>query len=743
MAKGLIRVFWLLIGLVGIGYGSYYLFQKQYFPVSHYSFASAECSQIFIPDLLSLSKKENGLAVVESYADDTWNEVMESLVDNRKRGVSANISWHNNIKTISFEGFGLIDLKRIANNEISKGQNTIEIGDSTYYFWASKKMLALSNSEINPAITKAVEQERKGNADFFFIGQDRILETIKLNENIKFSSFLSEESSIKGKPLSAHQMLGICPISSTHIKYFGSSRFLSDSPVLLGQDSVSDLSWIKSELIYMQKDSFEALASVQSDGIQLKNMLLEAIAEKNGDTAITESIYYNSIEILPFDIDWNWQELCKNIEGELHYFATYNNFIFLTNNLQSMYWLIRSNQLGKTYEAFHLSRKIPARVHNLTLQKIDNSTAISSKTWISKNRCINLSAMSNSVVQSNASQHLQDFSYIGSCNFLLLTNTMEQKNVLVVSENEVLAHNFKGEELWTYSLKSPISTQPKQYVSDDQSETLIIIPTNKNITIINDQGSLVKTIDSQFKNKITELNILSGNTSEFFLAKSSYSVTVYRMPDGKKILSVSGQNAIQSAQIEQTGAMETLNVMYQNDSLKIFDLQSKVELLATSANGVTGKLLPSIQGNFSSKQDLRLIAYENDFLKIKYLNNPLVDSIKLNLNTSPDKTHWINFEDSWMLALEYYDRLLIYNILGLVEAEISKPELNTMFIVENYLKNNIFAFKNTTNNQLYFTDKYGNLMINNPISSDGKTFPHKPFLINKFNNRIHIYKLNY
>ena len=737
MVKNILRFILLIIGLSAIGYGGYTIYQKQVFPISHKSFAPEGSVQVYVPDVESLKAKNNGFNILESYAGAQWLPIINMFSDAANAPFSFQINITGANQVISFKGFTDLFFTGQLSQDLTTQKGTITINEVVYHYWKNNEYLALSPTEIQIQNIKKQTDLNIGNADFFFQGNDGVVEAIKLTEKVMFSAYMASDSLLRGKPINPMKVLSVCPTSAQLVNFYGSSRFVDDASTLQGTTTANHLSWVNSELLYIQKDSFEVLVGLQNDGIQLKNLILEAMAEKAGDSWMKSSIYFNNIEIIPFQIDWDWKSVSGDLKTEMKYFAALNDFVFLSNNLKAMYWVLKNIQLGKTYNELELSKKIPSRVNFLSLQKAESGMAITSKTWINSHRTINLAAMSNRVLPGKAEQLIAEFDHIESSKYVLFTEGVDNSQVISVSEKVLKAYNLSGELLWEYQTESSISVQPK--VVGAKQSAAILVAAGTNLVLLNTKGQVLNSFKKSLPSAINKLQVISNKTDTLLLASTKNSVYIYDLNGTQKATSIPSFSAILSAQLQLFGDAEALTVFTGNDSVFVFNLKDGSKLGAIKNDLNSAILKPIVEGEKLPSESLKLLTFDGGYLKMKYFSNNTKDSTKINTSVKPDKTHWINFKGKWFLVYESFDQLLVFNSLGLSEIEIAKPEPNSVFVPQNFIESGIFAFLNKETNKWHFTDEYGNLLIKNPIENEGLTFLYKNILVSKSQNRIHIY----
>ena len=742
MGKKILRFIILLMGLIFLCYGGYIVYQKQYFPISHQSFANSEGVQVFVPNAKALYEKKNGLNILESYAGDDWLDLVKLILGQVEEPFSLQINNDSIKKSVSFNGLSKAFLELNYAELYAAQKGTITIVGKPYHYWRNNDYLVFSNTEINPKTKKKEAGLFVGNADFFFQSDDSIIEGVKLTENVKFSAYIMRDSLLKGKPVNPIPLLSICPTSAQIVNFYGSTRFIDDAKPLLSTVQSDQLIWIKSELLYIQKDSFEILAGIQNDGIRLKNLILEAMQEGNETSVQKPSMYFNNTEIIPFDLNWDWSAIYGDLKSEMKYFAAYNDIVFLSNSLQSMYWLLKNIQLGKTYDAFEISKKVPSRVNLLSLYKSELGTAISSKTWVSTNRSINLAAMSNRIIRSNSEQLVADFTHVEPCKYLLYSAGNSGSQIVSVNGNVLQSYQVDGTKDWSFKCKNKVNVLPKVIDLLDQKSAVYVVANGNNLTVINDKGKIYQDFNKQFAGDIKEVQVIKTNVKTLIVVKTAYQVSFFNLKGKESIQPVTSLSKILSASVQAIDGAKILAVINAEDSAMVYDLSTGLKAITTKLKHGSGARKSIITGEKRSASQLKLLSYEGGYLKIQYFSNSGMDSIKLNTKMIPDKVFWIKFKGKWVLAFETYDQLIIFNDLGLKEIEISKPEPNCIFVAEQFIDSEIFAFKNPANNKWYFTDEYGDLLIRNPIDNEGLTFVYGKVMVSKSQNRIHIYNID-
>ncbi|MDX1348694.1 MAG: hypothetical protein R3279_00530 [Putridiphycobacter sp.] len=742
MGKTIIRIFWLVVGLTGIAYGGYTLYSKQFFPISHQAFVQEKGISIYIPDVDNFLKKDNSIALLETYGQGEWTWFFDLSKAYHFENVSVQLSGYEAQQTLSIEGDVDLFFEAELKSSYDETNHTMTLRDVKYFFWKKGRFLVLSKDPVQVNPVKYQVAENLGNADFFVKGTDGIVEAIKLTKNVKYSAYVATEALLRGKPVSALEMLSVCPSKADVVKFYGSTRYNDDAATLQYIDTSDYNSWVTNSVLYIKKDSFELLAGVQNDGQLLKNLLLEATAENSSDTIVRNSIYFNNTEIIPFDAHWNWQLLCADMQSDLHYFAAYNDYVFLANSLQAMYWLLKNIQLGKTFDAFELSKKIPSLTNNLVIERTENDLAISTRAWISPYKSINMAALSGQIDKSISDVMVGEFDYGTTNKMMLCVKEDTSEMIVLVSDEFVEGKSFDGRTIWRFEAQQPVSLNPIVIKQKNKKPTLLATVVGQQLKVTDLAGQFIKQSSISLQTEIKYFDIIQSENDTMIVLQSENQITSYNLRGQSMPLMLQFISPIRTVKTQLIANKPMLTVITANDSVFVYDVMQNEQLGASKITPNKGKVLQTVVSDQLLPSQLKLIVYNQNMLAITDLKTGLIDSLKLNTKMKADKAHWIDFKGKPFLVLENFDRITVFNTLGLSELEIAKPESNAQFLPNAFPKKGIFAFVNAEANKCYFTDEYGNLLLKNAIAYEGSVFLSEAYIASKANNRIHIYKIN-
>lgn len=744
MATRVFRLFILLASFFVFGYGGYLVYKKQVFPITHVSFEIEGGEGIYISNLQALRAKENSFSLLGSYGGEEWADLLTLisgvLSPEIKVSAQINISEHQTI--LSVQGVEKEQLKSIHGLEISIVNHKAELNGKSWDYWENESYIVFSDQGIYPKIIKKSILPYVGNADFFYQGLDGSVESIKLTDKLKFSTYIQDEPLLKGKAINALPMLANCPATSQFIQFFGSTRFDSDITTLQNIDTVSHASWIEDQIIFIRKDSFEILMGRQNDEQMLKNLIEEAVLQVANDSLLKPSIYFNNIEIIPFFANWNWSSLCASISSGMHYFAQYNNSVFLANDLKAMYWVLSSIQLGKTFSEVDLKYKIPTRVNFLEIDRDDEGIRVLSKTWIGKNRSINFSVLMNASSQLNKYQLLADFDDVNPAKWLLTKGDKTDLTILMIDDKKIKAFSLKGDLLWTIETEVEMKTIPVLIdVNNDDINELVVVAGNKmHVYKISNQTKQELYIEAS--SSILKFCHVQGKHKSGYVLQTNKGLEVYDAK-GKSLV----KDVLNNAKIGNVKQWYTQNengepilfVQSKLDSLyliKLFEFNSSISRMRVAHNE---KIAPFFI--YGEDQQTKILNYEDGFIKMKYLNGLGGDSIQITTDIIVEKNYWVKNGSNWLLGLEGYDKIEFFNKHGLSELKIIKPEPNLMFLSGGWTEEGIFVFLNKENQELYFIDEYGNLLMKNPIEYNNLLAIANHLVITKNQNRIQVYNL--
>ncbi|MFK8037688.1 MAG: hypothetical protein AB8B74_05320 [Crocinitomicaceae bacterium] len=742
MVKFVFRIFFLIFSLAALAFGGYKIYEKQLFPITHESFTVDEGEILHISNLRTLNLKENGLQLLGSYGGEEWIDLLEKIAValNPDSEVIVQISFSKQQSTLSIHGINHLELIDHLGIVVSNDNHVATLNNKSWNYWANSNFTVFSNQKIQPRIIKKEVLPYIGNADFFYEGLEGEIEGIKLTDKVKFSTFSQSEKLVKGRPVTPIPLLVNCPTSADNIHFFGSTRFNSDIQTLQNIDTVNHMTWVGNKMAYIQKDSFEIIIGQQNDEQKLRRLIEEDALLLSEDSLLKPSIYFNNIEIIPFDIDWNWAYLCKNIKSEMHYFANYNDNVFLANDLKSMYWILSSIQLGKTFDANQLKKSIPTRVNVLKMEMNNTGMAVSSKAWINLNRSINFSAVTNSNSQSNQIQLLGDFDHVNPSSWILMDGGREDLTIMSVNENKVEAFSLKGDLLWEVRTESEIKIAPLLVDINNDGRNELVLTSGKQIHLFNIKDQEKQRIPIEVPSPILKIRYVKNKSKSGYIIETKSGLMVFDS-DGKPI----------DNELLISGGVKKWNVQEYSDESVLF-VQSKLDSIYLKKslevrNSFAGIFKPTIKGLApflimgQTQKDTKVLNYESGFIKIQYLNNFGIDSIKIEADFKVEKNYWVKKGSHWFLALEGYDKVEFFNTHALSELKIIKPEPNLIFMAGDWTEDGIFVFLNKETQMLFFIDEYGNLLMKNPIKYGGLFAVNKELVVTKTKSRIHVYNL--
>ena len=740
MARSFSRILFLLLGLAGAAYSGYLIYQKQYFPINHSSFETTGSEQLYVSDLKALKSKSNGIELLMSYGAEHWSDWMRELTAGQlPDNVSIQFNTSPDQHTLSICNLPQSYIKQLPGVQFIDQEQVLAWGDQRWHFWQNDTYFAISDKAINPENTGQLTLPYHGNADFFFKAKDGVVEAIKLTEKVKFSAFMTHESPLKGRPINPFQLLSHCPLTAQKIRYYGSSRYRADAPVLQGSDQINSHAWIEDEIAYIAKDSFEVFIAKQSDEQQLKYLIQEDLAGSDQEVDMKPSIYSNNVEIIPFDVGWRWQNLCQDIKSEMHYFAMYDNYIFLSNNLQAMYWLLTNIQLGKTFDVLELRKKIPSRVNSLGIDRLNDDIMMTSKTWISGSKSINLSGTTRKTTVSNGSNLVSDFQDINLTKWLHVVEDSSQTYILSSNQQSMNSYTIDGQLIWDKKFDNSLTLAPIHVKYGQEDLDRILIVQGKSAKMISQDGQF---FDGFILNAASEIkNIQSINSQkDGFIVQDNQGVTLFDA-SGQKVTVHQQAHIFNKAKrfnIQRFNENQDLLILYTEDSIYVINSVSEELLGQQKIELVEGVHTPSIIEHAGKYQT---IAYHNGYLKINYFDQNGIDSLMLDGHIKGASATWVKSKNKWLLGLETFDQMMFYNTLGLKEFELRKPEPNVVFLDGDWTDHGVFPFLNKERKTVYFLDLYGNLLLRTPINYESLMAMSTHYILNKSQNRFHLYKV--
>ena len=206
-------------------YGAIYVYQKQKFPINHGSFASENSSLIYINDIQKLGKIEQGYALIQTYGvPEVATQILTTINDAVKSNASAQIAFEFNSFNLTIKGLDLNQVIQLF--PVSKTPNgySFQLLNNHILVENHSNFIVFSNYEkitvLNSQIFKTLKF--RGNADFYFVGSDLVVESVKLSDQFKFSTYTDSLNLVKGKPVNPYPILTLCPTNAEKILFYGS-----------------------------------------------------------------------------------------------------------------------------------------------------------------------------------------------------------------------------------------------------------------------------------------------------------------------------------------------------------------------------------------------------------------------------------------------------------------------------------------------------------------------------------------
>ncbi|MFD1551786.1 hypothetical protein DNU06_02190 [Putridiphycobacter roseus] len=730
-------------------YGAVYVYQKQKFPINHGSFASENSRLVYVNDIEKLDKMEHGYALLQTYGVPVAaTKIMEVIEAAKPVVTTAQIAFEFQKFNLSIAGLDLHDVpnyfpvSETVNGYVFQlmGNQILVEKHADYLVFSSYEKISLRNLPIFKTI------KFKGNADFYYVGTDHVVESIKMSNEFKYSTFSDSLSIVKGKPVNPYPILTLCPTNAERILFYGSSRFLEDAHTLFSNIQNQHLSWVDNAIALVEKDSFSVIVAKENEFSNLKLMLMEETLKLAYDSLMPQSIYMSSIEIIPFKSSWNWQELVPDLKGDMKYFANYNGYVILTNKLGAMKWMIKNLQIGKTYEKKLVAEKVPTRLHQLLIQNdAGNSLAISFKTWIQPKLCFNaLASTQDAVNLGNTIIHLE-IPFYEEVKWLSSIRHENSIYTLVMTSEELFCFNEKGKQLWKNKVLFDPNMLPVVIDVDKDGTPEICFVAGKEFYLFTVAGKPMPGFPIKFTQNIHQFKIVAYPTGEpRILINVNEKVVNYAISGAQ----VNGWQFNQwigdlNTRIfyQRFKALDCIYFTNQKDSLFVLNRKGEIRAKSTKGKVNFGEQFV-LSSNTVNSQNFNLMYYQNKKLIKYYFESELSDTIPLKIDQDITQFHWLNFKDNKWLFLESFDKVSVYNYLGLLEFDMLKAEPNTYLLFHQVDLQDGFPFYNPEKNTVYLLDSYGNLMLKEPVDCEGVLSFRNSVLVTNAKNKIVIRDLN-
>ena len=741
MARQLFRGFFLSIAIALVGYGGYYIYQKQSFQIHHQSFNSFKGgATIYVP---GFNQRFNATHLLETLPQFNLPGQLYEIVNpisglNNSDLTSMQIAFDSLHYSVSFEGLSRQSFEEVFNSIAPKNDGTITIHNQSVNFLEKHNFIVISDMPI--AINQDLKSHQyKGNADFFYVvnAQEN---AYKIKDDYLFYSDL-KSTKLKGRPISPFDILSNCPLESESIKLFGSSRFVDDIQTLFSSTDPSFFNWVEDAIVFLEKDSFEVIVGNQNEYANLKHQLEESTLQQSADSLLPDKIYLNNFEIMPFKYNKDWKEIFPFLNNDLKYFSAHDNYVFLANSLPAMYWLLRELQLGNTYEKDKLSKKITSELNALRIQAYENNVSFDIEARIKSGMSIHLmsnerNAANDSLFQTSSS----DFPFIKSANSIELINIDGREAILILGDQYVELYEFSGQLLWEKSFQNQIKGYKIELISKAHKIALI---EGSQLHVINMNGEELAGFPYQSEELIHQLSIVKYNSENIRLLINSGGTIINIDTNGQE---VEGWN--KPANIGSLDSPIHYNAVHDFDF--IFCTSSFDSLIVLNRRGErrfnkTHQNKLKNQSNFvSGKADIgssRLLGYDHNHIYTQYLQTGLLDSIKLNRQVMPETVNWVRFKNKNLLCIELFDKLMLYNEFGILELEIIKPINNSKLIGIESIQNGAFIFFNLQTNKVYLLDEYGNLKRRTSLSATSIMSYNTNYFVTLINKKVVIHKL--
>jgi len=703
------RIIFLCLSLCLAGYGGFYVYQKQKYVTNHNSFfVETNYSAVYIPSVKQIVKKEELSQVISTLKmPEGAFDIFKDILDQKRinHDFSVQISYKDDWYVISFNGLASASFEKYFNTILPNTKKSVQILGKTVYHKTSQGYLALSNQPILINID-AVFEKLEGNADFFY-SHDKLAKAYKLNNKQLFHTSIVSGDFI-GKSVDPFSILSHCPNSADTLEFYGSTRFSEDARFLFGSKDSTFFGWVDEAVVFLKKDSFEIIVGKQNDQINLKNYLEEVTLSLSDDSLLPEKIYLNNFEIMPFDFGGDWKSVFPFLNSDLNYYSEYNNYIFLSKSLQGMYWLLRELQLGNTFEKNRLNQQITSKLNRLRIVTSASNFKYDIESKLKKGKHLNFQV---SQVEFDTSlvltQDVSSFSYLKSVE---LIRQIEHK-IFLKGSDFIEMTDMSGEILWSKSFPNPIQNEPVFIDSDLDGQLEIIFSEGNNLHCFDVKGKALDGFPYTSNSKINQLLAVNYDNSTIRILMNTDGTIKNIDGKGKTVTGWSVPDNIgdldQPLYFSSVNGFDFIFCTTSQDSILVFNRRGERRFPK-----IFKRLIQNTSPFVSGQSELisaRLLGYSNQHIFNQYLGTGLLDSISTKPHSQPDRVSWIKGVNKNLLAIEFNDKLELYNEFGILENEIIKPVANSKLINSQSIAEETYLFFNLQTNKVYLLDGYGNL----------------------------------
>ncbi|MGV6860389.1 MAG: hypothetical protein ACWA41_01390 [Putridiphycobacter sp.] len=760
MLKKLVYILMLLSAFTAIIWSSQYIYQKQQKSENFYSFLVSDSADIlFIPNNNNFIKKDFNLSEIKAIQA---NQTLQSFF-----GYSAQLKDFNFnflISKSTFVSFDAKDISIVFNNfylspsEIEHhlkeklgitsnfSDDKLTLEQSELYFLKKQDFFAISTKPIQPNPNKLV-LNNQGN--YLLFHQQNAWATptyYQTNQDNFFSFEIDTSENLKGKGKNTKTYFKAIPANFDTAFFYASTRFTEDAKTILqSKDSSDFLNWVDESFMHLKKGNMEIIIGRQNDQQYLKNILDEQTIELSEDSLLPPPIFKNNYEIHFFKSYYHWQDILPNTKGDFLIFTEINDLNVLANSNEAMDWYIKEMQLGNDLFSKNKNLSLPNKCNYMKIIRQNNQFKIQTK-----NRILNQKNLVSTIISSE-----QNHAHVGKIKLMssfftpisvdYLTAVKPKTDSLIIlaysKKGGLISYDKTGKKLWKMTKKL---IQNPQIVHADSAVFALIFESNKIDLIHMSTGQSKKGFPVVTNGNISTGKLIkyADNSNQRILINENNTVINYSL-DGKQ---VDGWQFKAKVNLKSEFYYHSENqkdyIYFKDsfDSLHILNRKGEHRFKQNIYSKIENAS-PYLTGDIT-KENLRILSFQNPYIKSQFMNDGHFDSLQINLNVNPTNISWLKRNNNVFLVIEEYNKIFILNEFGILESEIQKPQPNLSYIKQKNTPNELHIFGNLANNHLYLLNKFGKLLNSKPIFGNESSFIFENILVSYYDSNIYVYQIN-
>ena len=757
------RLVFSIVLAVGFAFIALYLLKKQTKDYSFLSFDVAEVeSSVLINDVDRLLNKYRSGS--EHQIEDLPSDVQTAIDFLSQHPNFLFNTYFANRLFVSWNADGYILVARnaelsvdyiggILNDELgvsaTVNESGITIGGSSLDFSSHGRFSVLST--VPYTVDENALPEPKGNTDFVVFKNDTDYVSHILTEAYHFELEQTKNKDLKGHPISHLPFFAKLPAQFDEIQFAGSSRFQDDVPALYPNAPEENFAWMDDGFLVLKKDTFEILISLQNQSRNLKLILEEQTLNAKTDSSQIDYFNIGNFEIMPFEVDENWDKSIPFLDSPLHYYTEYDNFNILANSVSALRWYLAEFQLGRFFLkdetlAEIYNQTLPARVNFLTLANSGEeeqvqvfSASRSDQKMIFTNVFIN-----QQPIVGGESELLANFPVEIIPGRISYIQTNAGKELLLNNLNQLVLYSMDGEKRWRLDLSINLSAPPQIVDFEKDGKNEIVLFQNNQLDVINQNGKSLTGFPVDIGNGSAGGVALNyDNQYNYRLLVHTASTIACYDESGKKVNGWMFKNM-------DSGLKGTINysqlggkdfICFEDKDHNYYRINRRGEdRFNVPVKFKLKNETPFLLG--TNENSLCKMGYDNQYIYTQYLRDGQQDSVKLDERVLPNSVRWKKQNGEPLLIIDENDRMLVFDKFGYVKTEIIKEsaqqELVEVFDSQGFL----YLFFDSRQNKLYLRDRGGKLRTSKPLNGATPVMLDGDQLTTFFANKIKVYKLN-